>query len=199
VIAVAHGPVCVAGVHACDAEHVAHWLAPELWVIELAGEISASAEKLVASRGRLVRRVEGWDREKARAFAAACIGRARDITCEVLRRTGEGSFADQLAACPDAESIGALAAAWGAAAAPQNLGSTLGGSARASRAAPPNPPAALAMGYLADAVLYAPIDPSASMFCSAHTGLTEEGFARERAWQSRWLAEDLALATLLAT
>jgi hypothetical protein len=178
VIAAAHGPACVRGVHACDAEHLADWMAPELWVIELAGEIFAASNKLVAPRGRLLRRVEGWNREKADAMAAVCIRRARDLTCERLRRVGEEAAADRLAACAELSAIEATAR---------------------ERSAGGQGEAALALGYLADAVFYAAMDPPASMFVAAHAALTEEGFARERAWQSRWLADDLGLGTLIAT
>lgn len=54
--------------------------------------------------------------------------------------------------------------------------------------------AALARGYLADAILYSTLDVSASLFCAAHAALTEEAFARERTWQSRWLAAHLELS-----
>ncbi len=183
-IAAAHGPLCVAGVHACDIDHLACWLAAELWLVELAGEITPSKTKIVAARGRLVRRVEGWDRAAAVAFAEACAGRARDLACEALRRAGEGAVADRLAASADTGSIGAIASAWAGAAA-------AGGG--------PADQAALAMGYLWDAVRFASLDPAASAFCSAHAGLTPEGFARERAWQSRRLAADLDLHSLMET
>jgi hypothetical protein len=59
-------------------------------------------------------------------------------------------------------------------------------------------PAGLALGYLADALLHAPPDPAAGMFCAAHATLTPEGFTAERLWQSRWLAQKLDLERLLA-
>jgi hypothetical protein len=34
--------VCVAGIHALRAEQLPHWLGPELWVIELAGDVTGS-------------------------------------------------------------------------------------------------------------------------------------------------------------
>jgi hypothetical protein len=53
--------------------------------------------------------------------------------------------------------------------------------------------AALARGYLADAEIYGATDPAAGIFCAAHAALTTDGFARERIWQSRWLAAQLGL------
>jgi hypothetical protein len=68
---------CRRGIHACRLRHLPHWLGPELWEIELDGELSEEGRKVVAPRGRLVRRVEGWDDAAARAYVEACIGEAR--------------------------------------------------------------------------------------------------------------------------
>ena len=59
------GPVepCFSGIHACTVEQLPYWLGRELWEIELEGEIVRQARKLVAARGRLVRRHDGWDDE----------------------------------------------------------------------------------------------------------------------------------------
>lgn len=129
---------CGRGIHACNADHLVHWLSDALWIIELDGEIAVAGKKLIAPRGRLIRRIEAWDASLAQRFVEACVGRAREVV---------------------------------AAAAPEG--------------------AELARGYLADAIAYSALDPGASMFCAAHAALTEEAFARERAWQSRWLAAEL--------
>lgn len=70
--------VCVTGVHACRREHLPYWLAEELWEIELDGVLEAE-RKLVAHRGRLVRRVEAWDDAAAEAFGAACAARVEAL------------------------------------------------------------------------------------------------------------------------
>jgi hypothetical protein len=44
----------------CRLGDLAHWLGPELWLMELAGETLAAADSLVARRGRLLERVDGW-------------------------------------------------------------------------------------------------------------------------------------------
>ena len=62
---------CATGIHACAAVDLPYWIDAELWEIELGGAIERAATKLVAERGRLVRRIDGWD-EHAGAFAAAC-------------------------------------------------------------------------------------------------------------------------------
>ena len=50
----------------------------------------------VASRGRLVSRVERWDDGAARALAGACVLRARDRAVEALEREGRRAEADEL-------------------------------------------------------------------------------------------------------
>jgi hypothetical protein len=129
---------CGAGIHGCDADHLVFWLSDELWTVELDGEVIAADKKLIAPRGRLVRRESAWGPALARRLADAAIARARERVAEVA---GE--------------------------------------------------PAELARGYLADAITYSAVDVAAGLFCAAHAALTEDGFLRERAWQSRWLAAQL--------
>ena len=52
------------------------WLGRELYEIELAGEIVEERTKVVASRGRLLRRIDAWD-DAARAAYVARLRRAR--------------------------------------------------------------------------------------------------------------------------
>jgi hypothetical protein len=51
---------CRDGVHALRAQDLPYWLGRELWEIELGGDVVEQERKVVASRGRLVGRVEGW-------------------------------------------------------------------------------------------------------------------------------------------
>ena len=129
---------CGRGIHGCDADHLVYWLSDELWLIELGGEVTAADKKLIAPRGRLIRRLEAWGPALAQRLAEAAIARARELADAA---TGEA--------------------------------------------------AELARGYVADAVAYSARDVGGSVFCAAHAALTPEGFARERAWQSRWLASQL--------
>jgi hypothetical protein len=72
------GPaLCDRGVHACRTRDLPFWINTELWEIELDGEVAEGERKLVAERGRLVRRVEGWDTDAAQALADSCAARAR--------------------------------------------------------------------------------------------------------------------------
>lgn len=66
---------CRRGVHACTHEDLPYWLQDELWEIELEGDVRRVGHKLAARRGRLVRRVDAWNAESARAFSLACAER----------------------------------------------------------------------------------------------------------------------------
>jgi hypothetical protein len=70
--------LCMRGVHACRTTDLPFWLTQELWEIELEGQVRQESRKLVADRGRLVQRVEGWNGESAMSFAEDCATRAKD-------------------------------------------------------------------------------------------------------------------------
>jgi hypothetical protein len=74
---------CASGIHACTPEQLPYWLNWELWQVELAGEIVEGETKVVASRGRLLTRVDVWGAELQDAFGRACSER-------VLARRGGG-------------------------------------------------------------------------------------------------------------
>jgi hypothetical protein len=69
----ASGPlaVCESGIHACDADQLAHWLHEELWVVEIAGETLPGVDCTVAARGRLLRQVDAWRGDGDLRFAVA--------------------------------------------------------------------------------------------------------------------------------
>jgi hypothetical protein len=75
---------CRSGVHGCRVAHLPYWLAPVLYEAELGGEIVEEPLKVVAARGRLVRRVEAWDDAARAAFAASCAERARELAADAL-------------------------------------------------------------------------------------------------------------------
>jgi hypothetical protein len=52
----------------------------ELWEVELDGEVADMERKVVASRGRLLRRVEAWNADSDAAFRDACAAEARRRT-----------------------------------------------------------------------------------------------------------------------
>jgi hypothetical protein len=66
---------CRSGVHACRAEDLPYWLGlGELWEVEL-DDVAVDERKLVARRGRLLRRIKRWDEETRKAFVEACAER----------------------------------------------------------------------------------------------------------------------------
>jgi hypothetical protein len=68
---------CRAGIHACRVPDLPFWLGRELWEIELGGAVVEQERKVVAARGRLVRRAPGWHAGLLDAFCAACRARTR--------------------------------------------------------------------------------------------------------------------------
>ncbi|MGH2895258.1 MAG: hypothetical protein ACRDPM_18610 [Solirubrobacteraceae bacterium] len=74
--------LCRTGIHASTVTQLPHWLGMELWEIELAGEIWHEEAALLASRGRLVAKIDAWDEPMRQAFARWCLERAREIAEE---------------------------------------------------------------------------------------------------------------------
>jgi hypothetical protein len=72
----AAGELPARGVHACRPADLPYWIHEELWVAELDGDVLATPHQVVASRGRLLERVEGWP-VVARAFAEECAAALR--------------------------------------------------------------------------------------------------------------------------
>lgn len=70
---------CRSGIHGLRVRDLPYWLGPQLWEIELDGEIVEQERKLVARRGRLTRRLEKWNRGLLDAFAADCLARTRRV------------------------------------------------------------------------------------------------------------------------
>jgi len=173
--------VCERGVHACRVGDLPYWLGRELWEVELADDVVEAPYKLVAPRGRLLRRVEGWP-ELERPFAEDCAARVQDLAASELRKAG---LAD-LAAAAFAATTTELAAV-------------------AERAAAEAPLAATLMGYALDCVWdigngYYAICAyvAATAFGNWSTGdvvqdMTSPGWLQERARQARWLINNLAL------
>jgi hypothetical protein len=69
---------CEEGIHACRPKDLPIWLGPELWEIELGGDVVEGERKLVARRGRLTRRIEQWTPELASEFGRFCARRTRE-------------------------------------------------------------------------------------------------------------------------
>lgn len=69
------------GVVACRERDLPHWLAPELWVVELEGPVVERRHSLLARAGRLVERVDAWDRHAPGDFLHWCLVRHPAISC----------------------------------------------------------------------------------------------------------------------
>lgn len=72
---------CRSGIHACRTSDLPYWLGKELWEIELDGDIVEHERKVIARRGRLIRRIREWDLDLLRAFTDSC-------RAETKRRVG---------------------------------------------------------------------------------------------------------------
>ena len=68
--------LCRSGVHACRPGDLSNWLAPVLYEIELDGDVAEAGMKVVAPRGRLVRRIGAWNDETHEEYSQMCIARA---------------------------------------------------------------------------------------------------------------------------
>ena len=70
---------CRAGIHACRVGDLPYWAGRTLYAIELDGDLVEHGTKVVAPRGRLVRRIEAWDDAFRAAYTRWCADRAHEI------------------------------------------------------------------------------------------------------------------------
>jgi hypothetical protein len=70
---------CRTGIHACRPSDLPYWVGPVLYQVELDGEITEQRSKVVAPRGRIVRRIDQWDRAAADEYTRMCADRARQL------------------------------------------------------------------------------------------------------------------------
>jgi hypothetical protein len=70
---------CRAGIHACRRVDLPYWLNDTLYEIELDGAVEEQTLKVVAPRGRLVRRVDAWNDETREDYSQMCIARAAEL------------------------------------------------------------------------------------------------------------------------
>jgi hypothetical protein len=71
---------CRSGIHACRRADLPLWVGRTLYEIELEGDVVEQPMKIVAPRGRLLRRVESWDDELRDAYTRMCADRAHELT-----------------------------------------------------------------------------------------------------------------------
>jgi hypothetical protein len=166
---------CRRGIHACRLSDLPWWLADELWEIELDGPTQLDEHKILAPAGRLRSQIEGWTRACAQEYAEACAWRGRERAVQALVRTGRTNAADELAACTTLDDVRAVTCRLADAMSDMKIILTVVGDGAASALAG---------------------DAPASAYIAAHAAKRvdgAEGYAAERAWQSRWLVDRLAL------
>jgi hypothetical protein len=96
------------GVHGLDIDDLAYWLHDELWIVELGGSILRAPTQIIASRGRLVRRVDRWNDERRRAFASDIVRRATERMPSAASAAASACFAD-LRGCAKEDSVAVTA------------------------------------------------------------------------------------------
>ncbi len=70
---------CRSGIHACRLGDLPYWAGRALYEIELDGEVLEHKTKVVARRGRLLRRIDAWDDDFRAGYTRYCADRAHEI------------------------------------------------------------------------------------------------------------------------
>ena len=70
---------CRSGVHACRTSDLPYWAGNVLYEVELDGEIVQERTKLVAPRGRLLRRIPAWEDGIREEYTRMCADRAHEL------------------------------------------------------------------------------------------------------------------------
>jgi hypothetical protein len=168
---------CRSGIHACRTEDLPWWLADELWEIEIRDPTRVEGHKLVATAGCLRSRVAGWTPVCAQEYADACAWRARDRAVQALRLAAHAPAADALGRCETLDDMLATA---------RQLAEDL-------------PDSRISLTIAGDGALRALTGAApTSAYIAAHAAMRLDGpagYAAEREWQSRWLADRLGLRT----
>jgi hypothetical protein len=166
---------CRRGIHACRPSDLPWWLADELWKIELDGRVQVDEHKIIAPAGRLRSRIVGWTPACAQEYADACAWRAQERAVQALTRAGHPHAGRTLAACATLDDVLDAARQLAEDIPETRISLTIAGdgAVRALTGAPPT-----------------------TAYIAAHAAMRLDGpagYAAERAWQSNWLVERLAL------
>jgi len=70
---------CRSGIHACRRTDLPYWAGRALYEIELEGEVVEEATKVVARRGRLLRRIDAWNDAFRDEYTRMCADRAHEL------------------------------------------------------------------------------------------------------------------------
>lgn len=179
---------CEEGIHACRVDDLAWWLDARLWEIELAGEVLVTRHKVAATRGRLVAELVAYP-AAVHELGQVSAWRLRDLAVDALRNAGLHEAAARFTGCSTIEDLSALRR-W-----------SFDNIDQDSFAGP------LAT-FAADAARFvdhgAPAEAPFVACCAAGHVATlgdatrqsyDDGYGRERAFQSAWLVERLGLAS----
>jgi hypothetical protein len=167
---------CRVGVHACRPGELAYWMRATMWEIELDGDVVEARHKVVAPRGRLLRRIDEYPKA-VRELGAVAAWRTRDRAVSALRAEQRDRLADRFAGSETLAAIEALR--------PEVADDGSHGSQAALMAV--------------DSAQFAPDGPIGAVpfFASNAAGYEADdfdaGFAAERRFQSEWLVERLGL------
>lgn len=80
---------CRSGIHACRRDDLPYWLASALYEIELDGPVEEHQVKVVAPRGRLIRRIDAWDEATRNAYSQMCVERAHELVAAAPERLAD--------------------------------------------------------------------------------------------------------------
>jgi hypothetical protein len=78
---------CRAGIHACRLADLPYWAGRALYGIELAGDVIEHTTKIVAARGRLLRRIDAYDDAFRATYPRHCADRAHENGVERGKRS----------------------------------------------------------------------------------------------------------------
>jgi hypothetical protein len=79
---------CRSGIHACRAADLPYWVGRAMYEIELDGDIVEEPAKLVAARGRLLRKIDAWD-DLRDVYTRMCADRAHELALGASPRLDE--------------------------------------------------------------------------------------------------------------
>ena len=99
---------CSSGIHACRTVDLPYWVTPVLYEIELDGPVTEQSMKVVAPRGRLLRRIDGWDAGAREAYGRMCVSRALELVAEAPGRLEGWAPTPDMA--PESARVGFIAA-----------------------------------------------------------------------------------------
>jgi hypothetical protein len=70
---------CRSGIHACRPAHLPLWAGRVLYEAELVGAIVDDRTKVIASRARLLRRLDAWEEGVRERYTRMCADRAHEL------------------------------------------------------------------------------------------------------------------------